>query len=202
MPPSAQLSVDNVLRFLQLTRDSASARDIAAGLKLKKSSQRALFKLLSRLKKRGAIEELPGARYRLPGRRIAPETQRDSQPVPGGSRSDEIAGRLVLHHDGYGFAVPDQPVSGLDGDVFIPRDSIGDAMHGDHVLVKMLRSRASAAGRRVEGRILRILDRAHPTVVGLFRYGARGPVVLPYDTRVQHEIEIPPGEEATPALQI
>ncbi len=208
MPPSAQLSVDNILRFLQLAGDSASARDIAASLKLKKSGQRALFRLLSRLKKRGVIEELSGGRYRLAGQRRTPERGRDATPDPVGisrqpisPRGDEIPGRLVLHHDGYGFVVPDQPVPSLDGDVFVPRDSIDDAMHGDHVLVKVLRSRTSAAGRRVEGRILRILDRAHPTVVGLFRYGARGAVVLPYDTRVQHEIEIPPGEEATPALR-
>lgn len=212
MPRPAQLSVDNILRFLQLTTDSASARDIATGLKLRKSDQRALFKLLSRLKKRGSIEEFPRGRYRLSGQRNPRDRQSKEQPAPHAAspsplrpstppRNDEIPGRLILHHDGYGFAVPDQPIPGLDGDVFIPRDAIGDAMHGDHVLVQMLRSRASAGGQRVEGRILRILNRAHPTVVGLFRYGARGAVVLPYDTRVQHEIQIPPGEEATPALR-
>src|SRR5262249_20714610 len=49
--------------------------------------------------------------------------------------------------------------------------------------------------RRVEGRILKILERAHATIVGLFRYRPRGNVVLPYDTRIHHEIEIPSGEE-------
>src|SRR5262249_3569833 len=54
-------------------------------------------------------------------------------------------------------------------------------------------------GGRAEGRILRVLDRAHPTVVGLFRYG-RTNVVVPYDTRMQHHIEIPPGYELTAGL--
>src|SRR5262249_54971449 len=36
---------------------------------------------------------------------------------------------------------------------------------------------------------------------GLFRYGARGNLVQPYDTRIHHEIEIPPGEELTPGLR-
>jgi len=48
---------------------------------------------------------------------------------------------------------------------------------------------------------VRIEKRAHPTVVGLFRYAERGNVVLPYDTRLLHEIIIPPGEELTPALR-
>jgi len=37
--------------------------------------------------------------------------------------------------------------------------------------------------------------------VGLFRYAPRGNVVLPYDVRMQHEVEIPPGEELTAALR-
>src|SRR4029077_16022322 len=54
--------------------------------------------------------------------------------------------------------------------------------------------------QRTEGRIVRVLRRANPTVVGLFRYGARGNTVLPYDARMQHAIEIPPGMELTPGL--
>jgi ribonuclease R len=48
---------------------------------------------------------------------------------------------------------------------------------------------------------VRVLDRAHPTVVGLFRYGPRGNVVLPYDNRIQHQVEIPPGDELTASLR-
>jgi ribonuclease R len=113
---------------------------------------------------------------------------------------DQIEGRLVLHHDGYGFVVPAAPVPGLDRDVFIPRDAVEDAMHGDRVLVKLQRVTGAGESQRTEGRIVRVLGRAHPSVVGLFRYGARENVVLPYDTRMQHEVEIPPGMELTTGL--
>jgi ribonuclease R len=106
----------------------------------------------------------------------------------------------VVHHDGYGFVVPDPPVEWLDRDVFIPRDGIEDAMHGDRVLVKIQRVSGAGDAQRAEGRVLRVLGRAHPTVVGLFRYGTRGNTVLPYDARMQHAIEIPPGMELTPGL--
>src|SRR5215472_8103372 len=215
MPSASSLSPDNILRFLQLRSEPASASELAKGLGLRKSDNRPFFKMLAKLKKRRAIEELPGGRYRLPGRK-SDRDSREEQPVrpsPSPQRPqpslanrdeirgrDEIKGRLILHPDGYGFVVPDTPVPQLDGDVYIGRDAIEDAMHGDHVLVKIQRRGGVTGSQRAEGRILRILDRAHPTLVGLFRYGARGNVVLPYDTRVQHEVEVPPGHELTPGL--
>jgi len=208
MPRPSHLSPDNILRFLQLRNEPASTREISQGLQLKKSDNRPLFKMLSKLKKRSAIEELPGGRYRLPSRKGDRETP-GPKPTPDAGRNprpselasrDEVKGRLVLHHDGYGFVVPDTPMPQLDGDVFIPRDAIQDAMHGDTVLAKIQRLGGVTGAQRAEGRIVRVLGRAHPTVVGLFRYGAQQNVVLPYDVRIQHEIEIPRGKELTPGL--
>jgi len=208
MPRPSHLSPDNILRFLQVRSEPASSNEIAQGLDLKKADNRPLFKMLSKLKKRRAIEELPGGRYRLPSRKSERESAgktlpqnatRPSQPSSFADRS-EVKGRLVLHHDGYGFVVPDTPMPQLDGDVFIPRDAIQDAMHGDHVLAKIQRLGGVSGVQRAEGRIVRILGRAHPSVVGLFRYGAQHNVVLPYDVRIQHEVEIPRGNELTPGL--
>jgi ribonuclease R len=207
MSRPSDLSPDNILRFLQVRGTPASTNDIASGLHLGKGDRRHLFKMLSKLKKRRAIEELPGGRYRIPGSKTEqPAPSAGSNPEPAKRPSyipsrDEIKGRLVLHHDGYGFVVPDKPMPQLDGDIFIPRDAVEDAMHGDHVLVKLGRVAGAVGSQRAEGRIMRILGRANPSVVGLFRYGPRGNVVLPYDVRIQHEIEIPPGEELTPALR-
>jgi ribonuclease R len=208
MPRPAHLSPDNILRFLQLRGEPASTREIADGLQLKKADHRPLFKMLSKLKKRRAIEEMPGGRYRLPGRKSesvnsGPRPTQDGVRRPQAStvaQRDEVKGRLVLHHDGYGFVVPDAPMPQLDGDVFIPRDAIQDAMHGDHVLAKIQRLGGVTGAQRAEGRIIRVLGRAHPTVVGLFRYGPQRNVVLPYDVRIQHEVEIPRGKELTPGL--
>jgi ribonuclease R len=165
--------------------------------------------MLDKLKKRRAIEELSGGRYQLAGRKFdrpGPRQSADRGPSPpGGGPSpaarDEVKGRLVLHHDGYGFVVPDTPIPQLDGDLFIPRSNIEDAMHGDHVLAKIQKVGGFTGSRRAEGRIVRILSRAHPSVVGLFRYGGRNNIVLPYDTRIHHEIEIPSGDELTHALR-
>jgi ribonuclease R len=167
--------------------------------------------MLAKLKKRQAIAELPGGRFVLAGQRRKSENPAGAgaeragrgQEISrsGGPGRNSLSGRLILHQDGYGFVVPDRPVPNLDRDVFIPRDAVGDAMHGDHVQVELGRITPGPEGQRAEGRIVRILERAHPTVVGLFRYAPSGNVVLPYDSRIQHQIEIPAGNELTAELK-
>ncbi|HXO62612.1 MAG TPA: RNB domain-containing ribonuclease [Candidatus Acidoferrales bacterium] len=222
MPRTSNLSPENLLRFLQVKTEPVSANEIARGLNLGKSDRRPLFKILTKLKKRNAIEELPGSRYRVAKRNAAKESSaipqskrrpgdkqidvaqiKDTQTKPARNllARDEIKGRLVLHHDGYGFVVPSTPVPQLDGDLFIPPNAINSAMHGDQVIAKIKPAYGVTGVRRAEGAIVRILGRAHATVVGLFRYGSSGNVVLPYDIRIQNEIEIPPGDESTPELR-
>src|SRR5579885_1485381 len=103
-----------------------------------------------------------------------------------------IAGRFVAHRDGYGFVIPDHPLPGIQGDIFIGSRSVGGAMHGDRVLVSGLRSHD---GARAEGRIERILERAQTTVVGRFHHGPAHSYVLPFDERITSQIIIPKGRE-------
>ena len=198
-----------ILHYLKDTGRPASTQEISTALEVSDRDRRALHKALSKLRKRRQIEELAGGRYRIAGAKSGPEarTARGEAPRAGQASfgetagKDTLSGRLVLHQDGYGFVVPDAPVPGLDGDIFIGRDAVEDAMHGDRVLVKLTRRTGIPGGHRAEGRIVRVVGRAHPTVVGLFRYGPRGNSVLPYDNRIHHVIEIPPGEELSPALR-
>jgi ribonuclease R len=89
-------------------------------------------------------------------------------------------------------------VAGTDQDVFIPPDAMSSAMHGDRVEVRVVRSTRGHAPQdlgRLEGRILRVTERAQKTVVGEFRYGGRHNSVIPYDHRIPMEIIIPHGQE-------
>ena len=44
-------------------------------------------------------------------------------------------GRLKVHRDGYGFLLSDRPLDHIAVDIFIPKDSASQAMHGDRVIV-------------------------------------------------------------------
>ncbi len=102
-----------------------------------------------------------------------------------------LSGRLVRHRDGYGFVIPAEPVPGMAGDVYVQEYEIGNAMHGDQVLVRL--GKVDARGR-AEGRIHKVLSRAHETVVGQLQSGPRGAIVMPWDERLRDEIVIPRGE--------
>jgi ribonuclease R len=211
MSPDQVLSEDDVLNFLANAREPASIREVASALGLRHAGRRSLGGLLSRLKRRRLVEEVRGGRYRLSGKRSQSRAAAKSNPRSGAAPkaatrdANMFAGRLVAHRDGYGFVVPDAPRTDLDGDLFIPPDQLGDSMHGDRVIARIERRdarRGQPAGApvRAEGRVVRVLDRAHPTVVGIFHYGHHSNFVIPYESRIHHEIVIPLGEELTPQL--
>jgi ribonuclease R len=210
MSRNETLTEEDVLNFLARARGPASVREIASGLSLRHAARRALGAVLSRLKRQRLVEELRGGQYRLAGNRPEPPAAAKSiggseaRSKPAARDSNLLSGRLVAHRDGYGFVVPDSPRKDLDGDLFIPPDQLADAMHGDIVLARIerrdTRGQSHGSAARAEGRVVRVVGRAHPTVVGIFHYGHRSNFVTPYESRIHHEIVIPPGEELTPQL--
>jgi ribonuclease R len=118
----------------------------------------------------------------------------------GGTRENLAAGRLDLHRDGYGFVRPNarqaSKSSFAEEDIFIPPNEINGAMQGDQVLVEVEPPKAD--GRR-QGRIVRVIERRNPTVVGVFHYArsdrSPGNSVVPFDERMTQHILIPPGQE-------
>jgi ribonuclease R len=123
------------------------------------------------------------------------ETGRDRYTLAShaAARQNLIAGRLSMHRDGYGFVVPNAGQrSTIEGDIFIPPPAIGSAMHGDQVLVELGRKKEDG---RAEGKILRVLTRGNPTVVGTFHHAPKYNYVTPIDEKVQQQIVIPRGLE-------
>src|SRR5215469_2087738 len=219
-PNPRHVTEEQVIAYLSLISQPESIRQIAHGMELQHHGRRFLPRIIQYLKSRGDVEESRGGRYRLAeseqsarnvGKRekaAAADARKDADVDSAPSRGDEaarrsadpnlVSGRMVAHRDGYGFLVPDTPIPRVEGDLFVGRDGMADAMNGDRVLARVERRKADG---RAEGRVVQVLQRENPTVVGLFRYGPHGNVVLPYDTRLQHEISIPPGDELTAQLR-
>jgi ribonuclease R len=154
---------------------------------------RATFKQLVRElgAKVASRDELEGALDRLIERGQLVEVRSGHFVVTRFSREYAV-GRLNMHRDGYGFLIPDHPIEGLRGDVYIPRESAQAAMHGDRVVVRIARIERDG---RADGEIVKVLRRAHQTVVGEFRIRKRGNFVAPHDERIRQWIQIPAGME-------
>jgi len=141
---------------------------------------------LQKLVAAGELVQLNSDRYALP------------HAAPNKHDKNLVAGRLMMHRDGFGFVIPDasslspQMMARLAGDIFVPPNAIGNAMHGDRVLVDVTAVRPDG---RAEGRIVRPVMRAHPTVVGIFHYGSRFNSVKPIDSKITMDIVIPAGAE-------
>jgi ribonuclease R len=162
---------------------TAGYKQLVLELGLHGDARRELADRLKRLVSNGRLVQVDADHYAIP---------------VAASGKKMLVGRLSLHRDGFGFVIPDPTSlpsdlkSRMVGDIFVPPHAVGTAMHGDRVLVEIGAIRPDG---RVEGRILRPVSRAHPTVVGKFHYGNRRNYVTPMDEKISEQIIIPPGME-------
>jgi len=103
-------------------------------------------------------------------------------------RMNLAVGRLQGHPKGFGFLVQDDPE---EDDIFIGRESLNGAWHGDRIMVRL--SPPARTGGRVEGEVIRILQRATTRVVGTFESAKHAGYVTPDDRRIADDIFIPRG---------
>jgi ribonuclease R len=167
-------------------RGTAGYKQLLRELSVRGHERRDLEDRLRAMVRRGELVEIGRDRYALPAK---------AQTDAG---RDLVIGRLHMHRDGYGFVTPDSAAlkERFGGDIFLPPDRMGLAMHGDHVQVEVT---ATSGAGRAEGRVLKLIGRAHTTVVGRFHHGPRYNFVTPMDDRLTREIVIPAGHEVPAA---
>ncbi len=193
---------DRVLRFIQNLDAKASEeftfRDVVRALDLDSDDRRALQRFLDWLDAEGVIRRVRRRRYSI------------------AERKTHVSGILNRHRDGYGFVLADDR-SRYAEDIFIPARNMEDALHEDRVLAEVRhkplapprgRRAARRAGgartengedrKRLEGRVIRVLERKHPVVVGRYRAHSRFPCVQPLDARISDDIRVSPKEGMEP----
>ncbi len=117
-------------------------------------------------------------------------------------KMDLYVGRLQTHPAGYGFVIPERPLESGAGDIYVSGPHLNEAMHGDRVVARIEKIKE---GGRVEGRVIRILERGNESIVGRYDRDDNGMgYVVPFDRRVLMDIFVPPGQEggATPGEMV
>jgi ribonuclease R len=106
------------------------------------------------------------------------------------AEADLVTGTISVHQSGFAFLPREKPG---EQDLFIAAENTGTAMHGDKVVARITRDErfARAKGRdRAEGRVIRILERAHDTIVGTLEQSKNFFYVVPDDPRIVHNVYV------------
>src|SRR5919201_511172 len=132
------LSRDQVLALMRdRVHHPAAIRELLQVLKVPKDDRTAFKRHVTSLVASGDLIQIRGQRFGLP------------------EKMDLYVGRLQTHAAGYGFVTPERPLDS-GGDIYISGPHLNEAMHGDRVVARLERIKDDG---RVEGRIIRILER-------------------------------------------
>jgi ribonuclease R len=98
---------------------------------------------------------------------------------------------LSIHQAGYGFLTTETPGQ---ADIFIAAENTGTAMPGDRVVARINREvvarRREDRRGRIEGRVIRILERARDTIVGTLQHSPNFYYVVADDPRMVHNVYV------------
>src|SRR5436189_358980 len=149
-------------------------RELAKALGRKSGVRMGLNQALRELERSGEVVRIHTDNYFIP------------------AETDLVYCKLSIHQAGYGFLITEKPG---EADIFVAAENTGTAMHGDRVVARITRDPAYARtkGRR-EGRVIRILERAHDTIVGTLQHSRNFYYVVPDDPRIVHDVyvQVPP----------
>src|SRR5262245_36062644 len=167
-------SQDQILSLVrERVHHPAGARELLQLLRIPKEERASFRRHLKALVASGELVQVRGHRFGLP------------------EKMDVHVGRLETHPGGFGFVVPERRLE--EGDIYISPQNLNDAVHGDRVAARIERIKE---GGRAEGRVLRVLERGRPRLVGRFERtdDGRGRLV-PFDRHVLLDVTVPRGEE-------
>ncbi|MBI5788637.1 MAG: ribonuclease R [Candidatus Schekmanbacteria bacterium] len=153
-----------LLEFLENKAQSPlTVAQITKGMGLPKASSKVLSRSIKQLVKEGALICVLGDRYGVP------------------QRMDLISGHVQIHQNGFGFLIPDKGGE----DVFLNERNLREIMDGDKVIVQV---EHWEKGRKREGRVIRIVERAHQKVVGRYEKDGKIGYVTPIDPKINQDV--------------
>jgi len=128
---------------------------------------KAFVKLMNELEENGDIVRTRTNRYGLP------------------DKMNLVKGTLQGNAKGFGFVIP---LDRSEQDIYVHANDLHGAMNGDLCLVRVNRK---AVGGRLEGEIVRIIQRSNKELVGTFSEGNYYGFVIADDKRIHQDIFIP-----------
>lgn len=136
-------------------------------------------------------DQLDALRKRLRAMERDGQTMVDRRGAYGLVNRLELAHcRVQGHRDGYGFALPIGEVE----DIYLSSRQMNFVFDGDEVLVRV--TGVDRRGR-AEGKVVEVLNRANRSIVGRYQEESGIGFVIPDNSRITHQILIPPKEKGS-----
>ncbi len=163
-------TAEAVIRHLQSeAQRPLKAKELARALDVNQDDYAEFREFLSHLVDDGVLYRVKSQRYALP------------------KKINLAVGPLQVIRSGAGFVQTEE-----GPDVFVPSNALGSAQDGDRVVARVERRRR---GDRPEGRIIKVLERARSTVVGVYHPSRNFGFVVPEDGKLTSDVFVPPGHE-------
>ena len=146
-------------------------KELLQALGIEGKMKKALLVALNELEDEGKIIFTRSERYGLP------------------EKMNLVRGVLEGHQKGFAFLIPED--KSLQ-DFFISPADMNGAMHGDRVIVRPMK--VSEDVKSPQGKVIRIIERANPYVIGTFQKSRHFGFVVPDDKRIAFDIFVPKEE--------
>ncbi|MEC7641223.1 MAG: ribonuclease R [Nitrospinota bacterium] len=163
-----KLSETIILKLLkEKTNRPMKMSELIKKLSVPDDQRREFRSIIKEMTTEGSLIKIRGGRYGLP------------------EEMNLVSGTLEGHTNGFGFLVSDLP-----DDIYINRRNMGEAMHRDRVVV-----RVESHGRfddRLEGKVIRILERKTIMLIGTYQIFEQQGWVVPSEQKFFHDVLIAP----------
>ncbi|PZA07930.1 MULTISPECIES: ribonuclease R [unclassified Meiothermus] len=175
---------ERILEYLRKNpAKTYSLREVQRMLRLERQEVKSA---LAELVKEGRLIEPRRGLYALP----------EAKPAGQKRRNGGFVGRLQVHPAGFGFVIPDALApdqarlpSPEQRDLYIPKEFLGGAWHGDQVLAY---PQPPGRDRRPWGRVAQVLERSRRKLTGRLEFRRGYAWVLPDDPRLPGKVKLEP----------
>jgi ribonuclease R len=169
---------EQVIQFLSShSKSTFSSKQLAKRLRVKKKDFKDFRRFLRQLPRTGQIKEVQGGVFQWSESKKKREPKTKTAYRHG--EEARLEGVLQQYRGGFAFVLPSDKSK---EDVFIPPGGMGGALHGDRVLIRILKPQGQ---RKAEGQVIRILDRKTKNIVGIFETGKSYGRIIPWDKKLQ-----------------
>jgi len=130
------------------------------------TQKREFRNLIKEMAGEGQLIKIRGGRYGLP------------------DEMNLVSGKMHGHPNGFGFVIPDKD----HDDVYVNPRHMNEAMHQDHVVVRVESEREPG---KPAGRVIRILQRNTSHIVGTYENFGKDGWVIPTEAKYFHDVFVP-----------